>query len=511
MAKYVIAHDLGTGGDKCVLYNQSGELIASAFEEYKTYYPEERFHEQNPEDWWNAVKITTQKVLKESKIDIKDVVGLGFDAQMCGCVPVDKKGNLLRKSAIIWSDSRSLDQTERVLNKLGFKKWYMLTGGGLRPENYSAHKIMWLRENERNIYNKTYKFLGAKDYLIMKLTGSFITDYGEASTTALLDLQKRDWSEVLLNATEIPLEKLPELHQSTDVVGYVTSEAAEELGVRPGLPVVAGTGDVCATTTGAGAISEGDVFNYIGTAAFIAISSKKPILSPESRPYVFCHAVPGMYISNMSIYCGGQAYRWLRDVICDKEKIVAREKGIDAYELMNEKASGINAGSDKLLFIPHLMGGSTIQKSPNTRGAFIGLGINHNKNHLIRSVLEGVAFGLKQVMDEFEKLSKMQIRELSVTGGGGKSSLWRQIIADVMNKKVLRTSIAQETGALGTAIITGVGVGLFKDFSVIKEISSVESISKPKKEAVNTYKKYYPIFCLASNDLTKAFDELAKI
>lgn len=509
MGKYIISHDLGTGGDKCTIFDEMGRMVAKASEEVKTYSPEVRWSEQKPEDWWEAVKNTNKKVLDKAGINPGEVEGIGFDAHTAGCVPVDSKGNLLRDKTIIWNDGRSVKQGSELVEKFGFERWYNLIGGGHGPEMYTSSKILWMKENERDIYDKTYKFLGTKDYIVYKLTGSMMTDFGDASTTGMLNLKKREWAKDLLESAGIDINKLPELHKSTDIAGYIKEDVARELGMVAGTPVVAGTGDLMATTVGA--VTGDKPYCYIGTSSWITISGKEPILSLDSRPFVFCHAIPDEYVSNLAIYCAGDALKWLRDNFCFEEKHEAEKRALDVYNVMDEEASKIRPGSGKLLFIPHLMGGGAARKSPNTRGAFIGLGISHGKGNVIRSVLEGVSFALKDIMEEFEKLSGQSNDELYLVGGGGKSDLWRQILANVMNKKIVCPLIGLETASFGTAVIVGVGIGLYKDFSIRQELQIKYKVAEPDKDMAGVYKKHYEAFCRANDDLKGTFDKLAEI
>lgn len=509
MSQYIISHDLGTSGDKCAIFDETGKMVASTYEETETYSPKTRWSEQRPLDWWKAVKDANKKVMAKAKIDPRMIKGIGLDAHMHGCVPVDRDGNLLREQAIIWNDGRSVDQGKTIIGEYGFEPWYKLIGGGLSPELYSSAKILWIKENERDIYDRTYKFLGTKDYLVFKLTGSFGTDFGDAASTGMLDLQKRIWSKELLESIGVDINKLPELHKSTSIAGYVKDDVASEVGLVAGTPVVVGTGDLVATAVGA--VTGDRPFCYIGTSSWITVSVKKPILSLESKPFTFCHAVPGEYVSNLAIYCAGDALKWVRDHLCFEEKQEAERRGVDVYKIMDEKAARVKAGSDKLLFVPHLMGGGTVRKSPNTRGAFVGLGINHGKANIIRAVLEGVSFALKEIMEEFEKLSGESSDVLYVVGGGGKSKLWRQVLANIMNKNIVYSPVGQETASLGTAVITGVGVGLYEDFSIRENWPMEHKVAEPDREQVNIYEEYYGAFCETNSALEETFDALARI
>lgn len=505
--RYVLAHDVGTGGNKAVIYDSEGNLLAKSFHPYPTIYPQPGWAEQTPLHWWKAVIDGTRSVVSQAGIDRSQIACISFSTQMLGVIPVDKEGNLLRDTIMIWFDSRSVPQTKKMFEKVEQERWYRITGAGMRSEFYGCFKLMWLRENEPDLFRKAYMFLGTKDYIIFRLTGQFLTTYSDAPGSGLFDLKTWDYSPELVGASELPREKLPTPHPSTHVAGELLTEPAEELGLPAGIPVVLGGGDCPCTTLGAGNISEGRHCIYIGSSGWISIAANKPLLDSSIPTYVFCHVIPGMYTSHVATYSAGSSYKWARDNICQSELAAASTLGLDPYSLMELKADSCPVGARKLLFIPSLTGGPT---NPNLRGAFVGLNLGHNKADLIRSTMEGISLGLRL---PFDKLGSMAVKasEMRVVGGGGKSRLWRQILADVYNTKIVLTNVDEEAAALGAAIVGGIAVGLWKDFSVVDEITKVVSVSEPSPESVQKYNQILPIFKLASEQMETVSDRLAEL
>ncbi|NQS89089.1 xylulokinase [Patescibacteria group bacterium] len=506
--KYILAHDLGTTGNKAALYSSSGKLIASAFYHYGTQYPQVNWAEQNPQDWWQAVCISTRNLLSSAKISKQDVTVISFSGQMMGCLPVDKKGNPLR-SSIIWADQRSIRQTEDIKKNIGEDKVYRITGHRISP-TYSAAKIMWVRDNQREIFDQTYKFLHAKDYIIYKLTGKFVTDYSDASGMNLFDINKKQWSEKMLNVTKIPLEKLPSLHTSIDVAGEVTKKAGEEISLKAGTPVVLGGGDGPCAAVGSGAVKEGSCYNYIGSSSWIALSTKKPIYDPQRRTFTFCHLDPEMFMPAGTMQSAGGAYQWLKENICQIESCLAEKIKIDPYEIMDLKAESVEPGSGNLLFLPYLMGERSPYWNPNAKGVWIGLTLTHKKAHLIRSVLEGIAFNLRIILNVFEEQGA-HIKEVKVIGGGAKGRLLRQIMADVYNKRILRPFLLEEATSLGAAIAGGIGIGIFNDFTTAEKLIKVVEVQEPRLEIQEKYEKLYCIFKDTYQALIPIYEQLASV
>lgn len=505
MGNYILSHDLGTTGNKATLYDREGNLVASSFYPYPTYYPHPNWVEQNPLDYWEAVKVSTRELLTKSRVRAGDIAVISFSGQMMGCLPVDKDGNPLR-NIIIWADQRGIKEADFIREKIGEKRVYEITGHRVSP-TYSASKILWIRNNEPDIFNRTYKFLLAKDFIIYKLTGRYVTDYSDASGTNLFDLKEERWSEEIISLLDIPLERLPELHSSLEVIGELNVTSAEDLGLVSGIPVVAGGGDGACAACGAGVVREGDSYNYLGSSSWIAIASKKPIYDPKLRTFTFHHLAPGLFMPTGTMQSAGLSYQWVRDNLATEEKEVGRDLGLSPYEIMDLEAEKILPGSEGLIFLPYLLGERSPHWNPNAKGVFIGITPRHTRAHLMRSVLEGVGFNLKIILEAF--LSQgIEIKEIRLIGGGGKSRLWAKILANIFEKDILRMEILEEATSLGSAIAGGVGVGIFPNLEVTRGLVKVKERFIPEKREIEIYRRLYPIFLDAYDRLIPIFERL---
>jgi len=510
MKKYILVHDLGTTGNKAGIFDEEGKLLASSYYSYQTYYPQPLYVEQSPNDWWKAICLSTKEVLTKAKISAEDIACISFSGQMMGAIPVDREGNLLRERVWIWADARSKKQAQEIIKRLGgMRKFYEITGLGHIPECNSLPKIVWMKEKEPDLYKKTYKFLQAKDYVICKLTGVFGTDYSDASNTGLLDIKKRKYSDEILDVAGISRDKLPQIHDSVEIAGDLTSRAAQEIGLKSGTPVVFGGGDVPCASAGAGVLKEGICYIYIGSAAWMGVFSAEPLFDLKTKLCCFAHVVPGVYTPHHTAYSGGICYQWFKNICCEVEAEAAQKSRVDVYDILNLKAKAIPPGSDNLLFLPYMRGGGAPYHNPNARGAFVGLNLAHKKEHLIRSIMEGVALNQRIILGLFEDQG-IKIDEVRVIGGGSKGRLWPQIIADVLNRPVSLTALTQEANSLGAAMVGGIGVGMFKDFSVADKMIKVVSIQEPQVKAHEKYEKIYPIFNQAYKGLIPVFDQLAE-
>lgn len=505
MGNYILSHDLGTTGNKATLYDREGNLLASSFYPYPTYYPYPNWVEQNPLDYWEAVKSSTQELLAKSKVRSQEIAVISFSGQMMGCLPVDRSGNPLR-NIIIWADQRGVKEAKFIREKLGEDKVYKITGHRISP-TYSASKILWIRNNESDVFNKTYKFLLAKDFIIYKLTGKWVTDFSDASGTNLFDIQKEVWSEEIISSLGIPLEKLPEPHSSLDVVGELTTSSADELELVLGIPVVVGGGDGACAACGAGVVEEGDAYNYLGASSWIAIASKRPIYDSKLRTFTFHHLEPGLFMPTGTMQSAGLSYQWARDNLAVREKEVAGNFSLSPYEIMDLEAEKIPPGCENLIFLPYLLGERSPHWNPNARGVFIGLTPRHTRVHLIRAVLEGVGFNLRIILDAF-LMQGIEIREIRLIGGGGKSRLWSEILANIFERDILRMKVLEEATSLGSAIAGGVGVGIFPSLKVAKELVKIKERVIPEESKMAVYKRIFPVFIDAYNRLIPIFDEL---
>lgn len=493
MSKKIIACDLGTGGNKASLYDEDGSCLESVFIPYNTHYPRIGWHEQRPEDWWDAVVKSIRGLMQKRPDEIGNVEAISFSGHSLGVVPVGKNGELLRSYTPIWSDTRAEKQVEEFFRRVDERTWYLTTGNGFPPPCYAIFKIMWYRDNESDMFRKVKKILGTKDYINFRLTGSLFTDYSYASGSGVYDLKASRYSPSLLEASGIEEDVLPEIVPSTQVVGEITRGVAEILGLRKGVKVVCGGVDNSCMALGARNISEGRVYTSLGSSSWIAVSSAKPIVEYEHRPFVFTHVIPAMFTSAVSIFSAGSALEWVKDNLCRNLILEARNQNRDVYELMDEYAERSPIGANKLLFNPSLAGGSSQEPTPHIRGAFAGIDLGHTQSDILRSCMEGIAMNLGIVLDLLRGLCSLS-DEMLMVGGGSRSPLWRRIFADVYNMKILKTNIDRDAGSLGAAALAAVGTELWRDFGRIDEIHRVEDTTYPIEENVEKYRKLLPAF-----------------
>lgn len=494
--KYILACDLGTTGNKASLFNLEGRAVASAFIGYETSYPGPNWAEQDPADWWRAVCESSRKLMAEAKISPKEIAAIGFSGQMMGCLPVDKDGNPLRPS-IIWADMRSVEEARFLAEKCGADEIYRRTGHRA-TSSYSASKILWVKNHQPDLYAKTHKFLQAKDYVAYRLTGAYATDFSDASGTNMLDLDEMRWAEDILEAIGIARELLPEAHPSSTVIGEVTRQAAEETGLAPGTPVVIGGGDGACATAGAGVVGEGDAYNYIGSSSWISTVTRRPIYDPQKRTFTFVCLDPNYFFPTGTMQAAGGSYTWLEGIL--------RED----YLMMDEEASGVEPGAKGLLFMPYLIGERSPHWNPLARGAFVGLTMQHGRAEMARAVLEGVAFNLRIILDAFREQG-VRFTAIRLIGGGAKSPIWRQILADVFELTILRPELLAEATSLGAAIAAGIGAGLFPGFEVAKEMVRVEEGEKPNPARSKLYLELYQIFQETYRALEPIYERLAAL
>ncbi len=510
MSKKIIAWDLGTGGNKASLYDAEGNCIAATFVSYDTYYPAHGWHEQKPEDWWNAIVQSTRQLLAETKVDKNDITCCGISGHSLGAVPIGKDGSLLKEATPIWSDGRATAQVAKVFEGYDEEKWYMTTGNGFTPAFYTAFKILWYKDNEPDVFAKIDKVIGTKDYINYKLTGRLVTEPSYASGSGVWDLNGWQYSGELIEAMGLPAEIFPEVVASTDVIGQISKEAAEALGLSTNVAVVAGGVDNSCMALGAKAFKEGRVYNSLGSSSWIAISSQKPLLEKRSRPYVFTHVVPKYFASALCVTAGGTAFRWMRDQLGREFIEEAQRTGKDEYELMTAEAANSPVGANKLLFNPSLGGGMPMDKSYNLRGSFMGLDLIHTRADIIRASMEGISMSLRVCLDELRTMTQIS-DEMLLVGGGSKSALWRQIYADIYKVTVLKSNIDQQAAALGAAAVAAVGTGLWSNFDKIDELHNIEERVVPSAQNMEYYDKMMQIYRKATDSLCDIGDALMSL
>ena len=485
MAEYILAHDLGTSGNKATLFSTDGTLVGSRTVAYPVYYDKPLWAEQDSTDWWNAVCDSTKDLMSAYDVDAEDVKAVSFSGQMMGCLPVNVDGEPLCRS-IIWADMRAEAQAEALRAKIDDDAFYKITGHR-NTASYGIQKAMWLKDNCPEIYEQTYKFLNAKDYMVYKLTGKFYTDCSDANSMDCLDLAKRQWSKEIVEASGVEFDKLPEVVESTYYVGNVTETAAKETGLSVNTKVIMGAGDGVAANVGAGSVAPGKAYCCMGTSAWVAATSEKPVLDEEKRIVCWAHAVPGMYSPNGTMQYAGGSYSWLKNTICLDEIRRGMEKGCSPYELMNDQIKESVPGAGGLLFLPHLLGERAPRWNADAKGVFFGLTATTERKDILRSVMEGILMNLANCFEILKE--NTPIEELLLIGGSARSDVWQQAVADIYGVTVKVPRYIEEANSMGAAVIAGVGSGIFEDFSAIEKFIEVRDVVEVQSEIHETYEQ----------------------
>jgi xylulokinase len=504
---YIVAYDLGTGGLKAALYSEQGKYLDSLFAEYSTLSARETWAEQRPDSWWSAFCVVSRGLIEKHGLDPCDIAVVSFSGQMMACLPVDRSGKPLR-DCLIWADRRSVPQTESLRERIDEQRYYRLTGNKIYP-TYPLPKFMWLKENEPEVYGKTFKFLQPKDYLVLRLTGTFATDYSDAAGTAALDMKTRDWSAEVLKLAGIDKQKLPEIRSSTDRAGSVNRAAAEQCGLASGTPVVLGAGDGPCGNLGAGVYQEGKAYIYLGTSSWISLASRQIVADPDMALFNICSVDPGMIYVYGTMQMGGGSFQWLKETICVAEKQLSELTGTSPYAYMTQEAEQSPPGAKNLVFLPYLRGERSPRWNPKARGAFIGLTASHTRSDIIRSVLEGITYNLKIIRDAIASQGA-RVEQMRTIGGGAESRLWRQIFADVFQESIQVPELLEGANTLGSAIVGGVGVGVFESFSVIDELNPISLVQEPSvdPQSRRAYQELFALFNACYEALTPVFDRM---
>jgi xylulokinase len=491
-----------------LLIDERGRVVARATKEYPLSIPKPGWAEQNPEDWWRATKITIKWLLKGFR-SVRDIKAIGLSGQMHGLVALDKDSKILRPS-ILWNDQRTEKQCQEIHDRVGgVESLLRLTNNRMLP-GYTGGKILWVRENEPHHYEKIRRILNPKDYIRFRLTGEFATEVSDASGTGLFNLWERDWSYKLLEMLDIPKEWLPHCYESSEISGEVTPRIANELGLPGGLPVAGGGGDAVVQTTGTGIVESGNLGTTIGTAGNVTMALDRCHKNPGGKLQVFCNNMPNKWHAMGVTLAAGGSLRWFRDALGESEKQVSRRTRKDVYEILSREASEVNPGSEGLLFLPYLIGERCPHADPHARGAFIGLTLQHNKSHLVRSVLEGVIFSLRDVTEVIREMG-VPIDQIRASGGGALSKPWRQILADVFNSEILTMSGSGEGGAYGAALVAGVGIGIWPSVEEAVKLLKVETKTFPIPKNVETYDRLLKIYQSLYGSLKTTFDKISEI
>ncbi len=504
----VLGIDIGTSGTKAVAVDAAGTVVASALIEYPLLTPRPDWAEQDPADWRRAAFEALSKLASDLGERVRDVKGLGLTGQMHGSVFLDADGNILR-NAILWCDQRTAPQCVAITEKVGEAELIEMTCNPALT-GFTAPKILWLRDHEPDVYEKVRKILLPKDYIRYVLTGEFATDVADASGTLLFDVKNRRWHNELMGLLEIDTDFMPQAFEGTDITGRLTDAVAEKTGLPKGLPVIAGGGDQAAGGVGCGVVKPGVISSTMGTSGVVFAFSDDIRRDKEGRLHTFCHSVPNKWHVMGVVLSAGGSLRWFRDALCQNEKAVAEQTGRDPYEYITGAAETVPIGSEGLLFLPYMTGERTPHKDPYAKGAFLGLSLRHTKAHMARSVLEGVAFAMR---DSFEILREMgvPIEQVRAAGGGAKSAFWRQVQADTNNAPLVTINV-DEGPAYGAALLATVEAGMHASVEEACDATiRVVDTCKPNMTHAAQYDAWFREYQQAYHALAPGFRRAAEL
>ena len=505
---YVIGVDCGTSGTKTVLFGEDGSVIASKTIEYPMYQPKNGYAEQQPGDWANAMIGTIKAVMAQSGVSKDDVKGIGISGQMHGLVMLDKDNNVIRPS-IIWCDQRTAAEVAWMNENVGEKKLIEITANPALT-GWTAAKILWVKNNEPENFAKIAHILLPKDFLRFVLTNEYATEVSDASGMQLLDVPNRCWSDELISAFGLDKSWFGKVYESCEVTGTLTKRMAEELGLNEGTIVVGGAGDNAAAAIGTGVCEDGKAFTTIGTSGVVFAHTSQISIDPRGRVHTCCAAVPGSWHVMGVTQGAGLSLKWFRDNFCGSEKETAKYMGVDEYYLMDKEAATVPVGANRLLYLPYLMGERTPHLDPDARGVFFGLSAMHTKKDMLRAVMEGVSYSLRDCVEVFREM-KINVSDMMACGGGGSSPLWRSMLADLYGCPV-KTASSKEGPALGVALLALTGAGVYSSVpEACKAVVRIDKTQQPDAANVPEYEKYYRLYTEIYTALKEKFQKLAAL
>lgn len=478
---YFLGIDTSTTSSKAIVIDESGQVCAAASSPHTLQTPKPLWSEQDPGQWWEAVRVSIRAALEQAGLTGDSIAAVGLTGQMHGLVLLDGAGKVLRP-AILWNDQRTQRQCDEMRARLGKARLIQITGNDALT-GFTAPKILWVAQHEPEVYARVRHILLPKDYIRYKLTGEHAIDRAGGAGTLLFDLRKRTWSSEVLAALEVPVEWLPPTYEGPQVTGAIAAEAASATGLRAGTPVVAGGGDQAAQAVGVGAVRPGILALTLGTSGVVFATTESPLIEPEGRLHAFCHAVPDRWHLMGVMLSAAGSLQWYRDTLAT---------GVDFDELVNEAAQ-IPAGSEGLFFLPYLTGERTPHPDPLARGAWVGLTVRHSRAHLTRAVLEGVAYGLKDGFSLIQNIGSVPVEQVRISGGGARSALWRQVIADVLGVELVTVNTT-EGAAYGAGLLAAVGAGVFEHVTAACEAAIQITGHTVPQAAAQSYQQAYPVY-----------------
>lgn len=500
MRELLLAIDQGTSGCKMTIFDVMGKVVSSITKSYETYYPSEGFVEQDPEDWWQVITEGISQMLSRDNIDPKDIKGIGIDGTSWACIPIDKSGNVLSR-AMIWLDRRAEEQAEWMKDAVGEEKLISISGNPV-DSAYITPKMLWLKDNMPEVFNRTYKFLQSNAYIAYKLTDEISQDFSQCYGFHFFDINKGEWDFEIADKLGLSIDLMAPLMHSHDIVGSVTEKVAKATGLKMGTPVVAGGLDAACCTLGAGVINEGETQEQGGQAGGMSIALGKPVI--HEKLILGYHVVPDMWLLQGGTTGGGGTLNWFNREFGHVEQEEADKRGSSPFVIMSEEAKRIPPGSADIIFLPYMKGERSPLWNSKAKGVYYGLSFDKTRAHMIRSTMEGVAYALNHNLAT-AKEAGVEVGTLSSVGGSANSSVWTQIKADVTNRTI-QVPYSDHATTLGAAILAGVGVGIYKSFQeAIDKTVTIQKTYQPNKQSVKIYKSCYEEYIRLSELLVDSF------
>jgi xylulokinase len=506
---YYLGLDIGTSGTKALVMDSDANVVATATEAHGISAPKPGWSEQTPAEWYDASCKAAKRVVKKAGIKGSDIGGIGLSGQMHGLVITDGAGEVLRPS-IIWNDQRTAAQAAEIEDTVGGRKKLIQLVGNAAMTSFTLTKLLWVRQNEPKIYEKIKHMLLPKDYVRLRMTGEYVGEVSDMSGTLMLDQKKRNWSSKIIETFQIDKDILPPVVESHEITGRLTKQAAGDLGLVEGIPVVGGGGDQPAGAVGNGVVREGLTSATMGTSGVVYVHSKEYRTDPQSRVNTFCSCVQDQWCMFGCVLSAGGSFQWLRNTLGGDEVVRARKEKVDPYELLTQQASEAAPGCEGVFFLPYLTGERTPHADPNARGGWVGLHSRTTRKEMVRSVLEGVTFAMGDVVNLLRETG-LRVKEIRLSGGGARSEFWRQLQADIYGGTCV-TINAEEGPAYGVALLAAVGTGRFKTVREACEQSiRVTRTIKPDPKAKKVYAKLHAQYDRLYPALKDEFQRIAEL